>query len=30
MNPSGQRALGRAFRTFKAMSDGLHQELEAL
>ena len=30
MNPSGQRALGRACRTFKAMSDGLHQELEAL
>jgi PadR family transcriptional regulator len=30
MQESGQHALGRAYRTFKAISDGLHQELEAL
>ena len=30
MDIGGQRALGRAYRTFKAMSEGLQQELEAL
>lgn len=30
MDSAGQRALGRAYRTFKSMSDGLQQELEAL
>jgi PadR family transcriptional regulator PadR len=30
MDTNGQRALGRAYRTFKAMSEGLHHELEAL
>jgi len=30
MDTAGQRALGRAFRTLQAMSDGLHQELDAL
>jgi PadR family transcriptional regulator len=30
MDTAGQRALGRAYRTFTAMSEGLQQELEAL
>jgi DNA-binding PadR family transcriptional regulator len=30
MDTAGQRALGRAYRTFKAMTEGLQQELEAL
>ena len=30
LNDPGQRALGRAYRAFKAMSDGMQQELEAL
>jgi PadR family transcriptional regulator len=30
MQETGQHALGRAYRTFKAMADGLQQELEAL
>jgi DNA-binding PadR family transcriptional regulator len=30
MDTGGQRALGRAYRTFKAMSEGLQQELDAL
>ena len=30
MDTAGQRALGRAWRTFKAMSDGLQSELERL
>jgi DNA-binding PadR family transcriptional regulator len=30
MDTAGQRALGRAYRTFKAMADGLHPELERI
>jgi PadR family transcriptional regulator, regulatory protein PadR len=30
MDTAGQRALGRAYRTFKGMTEGLQQELEAL
>lgn len=30
MQEAGHHALGRAYRTFKAMSDGLQQELDAL
>ena len=30
MDTGGQRALGRAYRTFKAMSEGLQPELDAL
>jgi DNA-binding PadR family transcriptional regulator len=30
MDTAGQRALGRAYRTFKAISEGLEQELNAL
>jgi PadR family transcriptional regulator, regulatory protein PadR len=30
MDTAGQRALGRAYRTFKAMTEGLQHELEGL
>ena len=30
MNDPGQRALGRAYRAFMTMADGMHKELEAL
>ena len=30
MDTGGQRALGRAYRTLKAMVEGMQQELEAL
>ena len=30
LNDPGQRALGRAYRALKAMSEGMQQELEAL
>ena len=30
MHELGQHALGRAYRSFKSMSDGLQQELESL
>lgn len=30
MNDPGERALGRAYRAIKAMSDGMQKELEAL
>lgn len=30
MDTAGQRALGRAYRTFKAMAEGIQSELEAL
>jgi PadR family transcriptional regulator PadR len=29
MDTSGQRALGRAYRTFRAMSDGIEREIES-
>jgi DNA-binding PadR family transcriptional regulator len=30
MDTAGERALGRAYRTFKAMSEGLDQQLQTL
>ena len=30
IDTGGQRALGRAYRTLQAMSEGMQQELEAL